>query len=264
MIAILRPIRNYPIVAFAILACLIGWVQIIAYAFGAKIVPDAIPLGPIVAAFIVAACLGRDELKEWGRRLITFRAGIGWYALAFIAPIVIITIVALANYALGATPPTDSQLAIWTDLPGAFIFLLIFVGIGEEAGWTAFAAPMLLRHNSFMKSWLILSAMRVLWHIPLMLTGDLPWVLGTFGNIAFQFLILWIFQRSNQGWFLAVLSHAILDTVGGNFFFRLLDGTDQAHLAILMSTGFAIIALTVYFLDRRGLDLMKEVNQRDR
>lgn len=256
--AILRPIRNYPIVAFAILACLIGWVQIIAHAFGANIVPDAIPLGPIVAAFIVTACLGQDELKEWGRRLITFRSGIGWYALALIAPIVIITIVALVNYALGAMPPSASQLAaIWTDLPGAFIFLLIFVGIGEEAGWTAFAAPTLLRRNSFMKTWLILSAIRVIWHIPLMLSGDLPWVLGTFGNIAFQFLILWIFQRSNQSWFLAVLSHAILDTVGGNFFFRLLDGTDQARLAILMSTGFAIVAIAVFLLDRRSLEPIK-------
>jgi len=263
--AILRPIRNYPIVAFTILACLIGWVQIIAHAFGANIAPDAIPLGPIVAAFIVAACLGRDELKEWGRRLATFRASIGWYALASIAPIVIITIVALINYALGATPPTTSQLAaIWADLPGTFIFLLIFVGIGEEAGWTAFAAPILLRRNSFIKSWLILSTMRVLWHIPLMLTGDLPWVLGTFGNIAFQFLILWMFLRSNQVWFLAALSHAIVDTVGGNFFFRLLDGTDQTRLAILMSTGFAIVALTVYCLDRRNLDRFKEVNQQVR
>ena len=255
MNTILRPIRNYPIVAFAILACLIGWVQFIVHAPN----PGALPLGPMIAALIVAACLGRDELKEWGRRLGTFRAGLGWYALAFFAPIVIITIVALVNYALGATPPTASQLAIWTDLPGAFIFLLIFVGIGEEAGWTAFAAPMLLRRNSFIKTWLILSAIRIFWHIPLMLSGGLPWVLGTFGNIAFQFLVLWIFQRSNQRWFLTVLSHAILDTVGGNFFFRLLHGTDQAHLAILMSTGFAIVALIVYFLDRNHLDQATEV-----
>ena len=259
MNTILRPIRNYPIVAFAILACLFGWVQYIVYAFGGDPNPGALPLGPMIAALIVAACLGRDELKEWGRRLVTFRTGIGWYALAFIAPIVIISVVALVNYALGATPPTTSQLAIWTDLPGAFIFTLLFIGIGEEAGWTAFAAPMLLRRNSFMKTWLILSAIRVFWHIPLMLSDDLPWALGTFGNVAFQFLVLWIFQRSNQRWFLAPLFHATLNTVGGNFFFRLVEGTDQAHFAILMSAGFVIVALTVYFLDRNRLDQPKEV-----
>jgi len=133
---------------------------------------------------------------------------------------------------------------------------------GQEVVYLSYFLLSLLSVLAFvgLNAWLILSAMRVLWHIPLMLSGDLPWVLGTFGNIAFQFLILWIFQRSNQRWFLAVLSHAILDTVGGNFFFRLLEGPDQARLAILMSTGFAIVALTVYFLDRRGLDHMKEAN----
>jgi len=259
MNTILRPIRNYPIVAFAILACLFGWVQFIAYAFGADIVPDGMPLGPIFAAFIVAACLGRTEFKEWGRRLITFRTGIGWYALAFVAPIVIITLVALANYALGAALPTPPQLAIWTELPGTFIFILIFIGIGEEAGWTAFAAPMLLRRNSFMKSWLILSVIRVLWHIPLMMSGDLPWVLGIFGNIAFQFLVLWIFQRSNQRWFLAAIWHAALNTSGGKFFFQLVEGSDEARLAILMTAGYVIVALAVFFLDRNRLEQSKEV-----
>jgi len=255
MNAILLPIRKYPIVFFTILACLFGWSLFIAYAFGAELTPDGMPLGPVIAAFIVAACLGRTEFKEWGRRLFTFRTGIGWYALAIAAPIIIITVVALVNYALGATPPTASQLAIWTDLPGMFIIFLIMVGIGEEAGWTAFAAPMLLRRNSFMNTWLILSAIRVLWHIPLMLSGDLPWVLGIGGNIAFQFLVLWIFQRSNQRWFLAALWHTTLNTFGGKFFFQLVDGMDEAYLAILMTTGYVVVALIVYFLDRNRLSL---------
>jgi len=262
--AIRRPIRNYPIVAFTILACLFGWVSFIAYAFGAAITPDGMPLGPIVAAFIVAACLGRTEFKEWGRRLITFRTGIGWYALAFVAPIVIITIVALTNYALGTTLPSASQLAIWTELPGTFVFFLIFVGIGEEAGWTAFASPLLLRRHTFIKAWLILSAIRVLWHVPLMMSGNLPWVLGVGGNIAFQFLVLWLFQRADQRWFLAAIWHAVLNTSGGKFFFQLVQGNDEARLAMLMTAGYVIAAIAVFLFDRRGLEPIKEVNQRDR
>jgi len=257
MNTILRPVRNHPIVFFTILACLFGWVYFIAHAFGADIIPDGMPLGPIIAAVIVAACLGRTEFKEWGRRLITFRTGIGWYALTIVAPIVIITIAAFVNYALGATPPTASQLAIWTELPGYFIAFLILVGIGEEAGWTAFAAPLLLRRNTFMMTWLILSAMRVLWHLPLMLSGDLSWALGIWGNIAFQFLVLWIFQRGNQRWFLAALFHATLNTFGGKFFFRLVDGTDKARLDVLMAAGYVIVASAVYFLDRSRLNHSK-------
>ena len=264
MTAILRPIQNHPIVVFTILACLFGWAFFIAYAFGADVTPDGMPLGPLVAAFIVAACLGRTELKEWGRRLIAFRTGVGWYALAFVAPIVIITVVALANYALGATLPTPSQLAIWTELPGTFFAFLILVGIGEEAGWTAFAAPMLLRHNTFMKAWLILSAIRVLWHVPLMISGDLPWVLGFGGNIAFQFLVLWLFQRAGQRWFLAAIWHAALNTSGGKFFFQLVQGNDKARLAVLMTVGYVIVAIAVFLVDHRRLERINEVNQWDR
>jgi hypothetical protein len=76
--AILRPIRSHPIMAFTLLACLFGWVQYIAYILGADIIPDGMPLGPIISAAIVAACMGRSEFKEWGRRLVTFRTGIRW------------------------------------------------------------------------------------------------------------------------------------------------------------------------------------------
>lgn len=253
MNTILRLIRNYPIIAFAILACLFGWSLFIAHAFGADITPDGMPLGPIIAALITVTCLGRSEFKEWGRRLATLRAGIGWYALALFAPVVIITLVALTNYALGAPLPTPSQLAIWTELPGVFVIFLILVGIGEEAGWTAFAAPVLLRRNTFIKAWVILSAIRVLWHVPLMLSGELPWVLGIGGNIAFQFLMLWLFQRADQRWFLAAIWHAALNTSGGKFFFQLVEGKDEARLAVLMTVGYILVALAVFFLDRSRL-----------
>lgn len=55
MNTILRPVRSYPIVFFTILACLFGWVYFIAYAFGADIIPDGMPLGPIIATVIVSA-----------------------------------------------------------------------------------------------------------------------------------------------------------------------------------------------------------------
>jgi membrane protease YdiL (CAAX protease family) len=171
--------------------------------------------------------------------------------------VVIITVAALANYTLGAALPTPSQLAIWTELPGTFVVFLILVGIGEEAGWTAFAAPMLLRRNTFINAWLILSVIRVLWHVPLMLSGDLPWVLGIGGNIAFQFLVLWLFQRAEQRWFLAAIWHAALNTSGGKFFFQLVDGTDEARLAVLMTAGYILVALAVFFLDRNRLNQSK-------
>jgi CAAX protease family protein len=251
MNAVISWLRAYWLALFAALACLFGWVFFIARALGADVTPDGMPLGPIIAAAIVAAVLGRAGLREWGRWLVTFRTSLGWYALALVAPVAIISAAALTNYALGAPLPTPAQLAGWTELPGTFATFLILVGIGEEAGRTAFAAPRLLDRYPFLTAWAILSAIRVLWHVPLMLSGGLPWVLGIGGNIAFQFLVLWIFRRSGRVWFLAAIWHAMLNATGGQFFFRMVQGPDQARLAVLMTAGYVLVALTAFLVDRR-------------
>jgi len=253
MTALVRPIRAYPLICFFILACLFGWVTFIAWALGADVTPDGNPLGPLVAAAIVAASLGRAGLKEWGRWLRTFRAGLRWYVLALVAPIAIIMAVVLANTAFGAPLPTSPQLAAWVDIPGTFLVFLILVGLGEETGWTAFVTPRLLRRHPFITAWLILSAMRVIWHLPLMLHGDLSWALGIGGNIAFQFLMLWLFQRTRV-WFLAAIWHAMLNATSGKFFFQMVQGEDQARLGLLMTAGYILVAAVVLLVDRRNLD----------
>lgn len=250
---IVRPIRAYPLAFFFIFACLFGWIFYIAGALGSDISAEHNPLGPLAAAAIVAASLGRAGLKEWGRRLVTFRAGLGWYALAFLAPIVIIIAAVLANYTLGAPLPAPSQLAAWTDIPGNFVAILILIGIGEEAGWMAFAASRLQRRHPFITTWLILSAMRVLWHLPLMLNGDLSWTLGLGGNIAFQFLLLWLFQGTGV-WFLAAIWHTTLNVTSGSFFFQMVQGEDQARLGLLMTAGYILVAAVVFLVNRRSLD----------
>jgi hypothetical protein len=53
--------------------------------------------------------------------------------------------------------------------------------------------------------------------------------------------------------------NTILNTFGGKFFFQLVDGTDEAYLAILMTAGYLLVALTVFLLDRNRLDQPKEV-----
>ena len=135
--------RALPILLFAVLACILGWSQYIAAWLGARIAPDNIPLGPLVAAVITALILGASELKAWWRQLLNFRASVGWYILALAAPALIIAAAVLANHAFGAPLPTAAQLSGWTAIPLNFAIMLLMVGIGEEAGWMAFAAPRL-------------------------------------------------------------------------------------------------------------------------
>jgi membrane protease YdiL (CAAX protease family) len=248
-----RIIRAHPLVFFYVLACLFGWSLFIAAAMGAGISPDGNPLGPILAALIVAALMGRLELRSWGSRLVHFRTSPGWYVLAIAAPAGIILAAVLANHAYGAPLPTRSQLAGWTALPGQFLFTLILVGIGEEAGWMAFAAPRLLNRHGFITAWLILSAMRVFWHMPLMLSGMLPWVLGVGGNIAFQFLMIWMLTRSGRVWFLAAVWHGALNAVSGSFFFQMVQGDSRQRLGVLMALAYVLVAAAVFLFDHRRM-----------
>ncbi len=256
-----------PLVFFVILACLVGWIPYIFAVVGAHDIaaalgdngsPTNLPFGPLVAAVIVVAFLGRVGLKTWWHRLTTLRAAPGWYILAFVAPVVIVSAAVLTNSAFGAPLPTASQLARWTDLPGVFVLYLLLVGIGEEVGWMAFAASLLLRRHTFINAWLILAAIRVFWHLPLMINGQLSWTLGIGGDIAFQFLMLWLFRRSGRVWLLAAIWHAVLNTTAGGFFFHMVQGQDQTRLGLLFTIAYVLMAATVYLFDHSHLDSADE------
>ena len=140
-------------------------------------------------------------------------------------PIALIVLIVLANHGFGAPLPTSDQLADWPQVPVTFLVMLVFVGIGEEAGWMAFAAPILLRRHSLLVAWVLASAMRILWHLPLMLSGDLGWVLGTVGNAALHHgdAAAGAGQRRPAGPSSAVW-HASLNATSGLFFFTMVTG----------------------------------------
>ena len=154
------------------------------------------PLGPGVAALVVLACLGRQELRAWGRRIRDWRAPTRSYLVAVLVPLTVALLVVAVNHGLGAPGPTSDQLADWPQVPVTFLVMLVFVGIGEETGWTLFAAPILLKRHGFLAAWLLAAGMRILWHLPMMLDGNLSWVLGTLGNAAFTLVTLLVFTTS--------------------------------------------------------------------
>jgi membrane protease YdiL (CAAX protease family) len=241
---------GYALIGYTVLACGFGWMFVLVDLFrGGGEGAGQFPLGPIIAAALVSAVLGRAALRRWGRELASVRTLPGWYLFVVVAPVAIMVAAVLVNALAGAPLPNPAQLAGWRNLGPTFLATLVWIGIGEEAGWTAFAAPRLLEGRRFLEAWLILATIRTVWHLPLMLSGDLPLTLGIGGNFAFQFLVLWLFRRTGV-WFLAAVWHATLNTVGGNFFFPMAQGTDQARLGLLMVAGYWILVGAVLVFDR--------------
>ncbi|MEP7193847.1 MAG: CPBP family intramembrane glutamic endopeptidase [Actinomycetota bacterium] len=240
-------IRRFPILTFVFLACLFGWAFFIASFLGFGSNPENLPLGPLIAALIVTACQGRAELRAWGRQLRSWRVAPKWYLLAVLAPAALATLNVLINHALGAPLPTSAQLAHWPDVPANFVVMLVFVGIGEESGWTLFAAPILLRRHSMLVAWVLASAMRIFWHLPMMLNGELPWVVGTVGNAAFTMVMLQLFAASGGCWTPVAVWHATLNAFGNSFFFGMVTGDDQARLGFLLAGAYTVVAAGAYF-----------------
>jgi membrane protease YdiL (CAAX protease family) len=202
----------------------------------------------------VSLALGKDGIAEWWRRLTTVRTNPGWWLVAAIVPVVLMVVAVMVNAAFGAPLPTREQLGGWSGPMSDFLGMLIFVGIGEEAGWMAFAAPRLLARHRFLTAFAAMAAIRVFWHLPLMLSGQLPLVVGIVANAGFQFLVLWVFVRSGGVWWLAAIWHTVHNIVGGQFLYRMVDGADQARLGIMLSVVYWAAAGVVWLVDRKRLD----------
>ncbi len=232
-------------VAFFVLACLFGWLPYELAFFGIGSNPENLPLGPVFAALVVATCCGGASLREWGRRLRHWRIHPAWYALALLAPVAIHVVDTFINHALGAPLPTGGQLSDWPQVLAMFVVFMVLVGLGEEGGWTAFAAPTLLQRYSFALTFALLAAMRIAWHLPLMLNGDLSWTVGLLGNAAFQFIVLAMFRASNGGWTLAAVWHSALNALGGSFLFTMVTGDDLARLGYILAVVYGLVAVGV-------------------
>lgn len=252
MITPARLIRRYPMLSFAALACFLGWAPYGLAALGLGTHPENNSLGPLLAALVVLGCQGRAGLGAWWKRLRSWRASPAWYAVALLVPALVHVVNVLVNHGLGAPLPTSAQLSQWPEIPVTFVAMLVLVGLGEEAAWTAFAAPVLLRRHGLLGAWAILAALRIFWHLPLMIGGQLPWSVGILGNAGFQLVVLVMLSARRGGWSLAAVWHASLNAFGGAFFFGMVSGADQARLFLLLAVAYTLLGSAALVLGRRS------------
>lgn len=249
-------VRNYPLSTFAVLACLFGWMVYGLAGVGIGSHPENMPLGPALAALVVTSCQGRAALYAWGRTLRRW-AGAPWlYIVALGAPIALHLVIVIVNHLLGAPLPTADQLGAWPEIPVTFLVMLVMVGLGEEAGWTAFAAPILLRRHGLWGAFAGLATLRILWHLPLMINGDMPIALGLLGNAGFQLIVLQMMRCRRGAWTHAAIWHAMLNAFGGAYFFTMVTGADKQRLGLLLGLVYAFAALLTLLpaLVHRGRD----------
>jgi membrane protease YdiL (CAAX protease family) len=242
--------RDHPLTVFLLLAFPLSWYPwILALLRGTTTGPN--PLGPFVAALIVTAMVsGRTGIRDLLGKLVLWRVRPRYYLVALGLPILISVLAAAFTVAAGDGTLKPAPIS-WSDLVESFLFILLFIGLGEEPGWRGFALPELQRRHSPAVATLILSAVWAVWHLPLIgsefpMATVPPFLASLLGG---AFLQTWLFNRTRGSLLLQMLCHAMVNTIGAGLAFRWFAGSDLLILrwstAVLwLAAGAASVVLS--------------------
>ncbi len=231
--------KRYPVPVYFALTFIISWGGILLAIGGPgrilrttehfdtllPLVIMAILAGPSVSGILLTVLFnGGQGLREIKSRLIRWRVGIGWYAVALLAaPLLMLTIYSILS------------LLFPKFLPGVFTaentlshLLMGFVtglmaGFFEELGWTGFATPKLRQRYSILGTGLIVGLPWAVWHILPALwlgfaSGTINGALSTVSYlmdpflflVASRVLIVWVYERTGGSLLMAMLMHMSL------------------------------------------------------
>src|SRR5215216_6794412 len=177
--------------------------------------------GPSVASiFMTGLVYGRAGLRELLRRMMRWRVGARWYAVALLtAPLLSVAVL----LALSLSSPEYLPTTLTTSDKVALLLLGIVGtmvgGIFEELGWTGFATHTLLRRMRYgvLTTGLIVGVLWGVAHFPLYYwaSADLSGVLlpaVVAANVLawfppYRVLMVWVYNRTDESQLSAILMH---------------------------------------------------------
>ncbi|MFD5226266.1 type II CAAX prenyl endopeptidase Rce1 family protein [Microbacterium sp. NPDC058342] len=273
-------ISRHPLITFFLLANALSWLAWTPYVLSlnglglwhfefpailgtsqlAGVLPGAY-LGPITSALVVTALVdGRPGLRRWAGRLWRWRVGWRWYALALLG--VPATMIAGSWVFTGGDIHAPSAAALAFVVPGLML-QMVTTGLAEEPGWRDFALPRLQERFRPLASSFILGPLWALWHMPLFLTewGGFPdgsWArTAAFAGfcIAFNIVMSWVFNRTNQSLPLSMLLHVGVNNTASVLLPDMFPtmSADTHSLMLLVISCLAAAAIVIGTRGRLGL-----------
>jgi membrane protease YdiL (CAAX protease family) len=210
-------ITRFPLVSFFIMAFLFSWIAVTPLILNPELPVEPFQIlgalaGPTLSAIIVTALLdGRNGLRDFFKRYIQWRAGLGWWFLVLFG--ILLALNTFASFILGASVWSEFLRNIGLILITYLITLLAGVILGplwEEPGWRGFALPRLQQQFGPLVGTIILGVLWALWHLPGFLGG---WMTGGIfslivSGIAFSIIATWIYNNTRGSILLMILFHS--------------------------------------------------------
>lgn len=130
--------------------------------------------GPSFAAVLVTLMFtGRAGLRRWLAQCLRWRVGWRWYAVAFIAPPLILLAALGVHFALGGAVPALPYADRVLIAIAQFAVIAVLGGpLGEEFGWRGYALPELTARIGWRGAGALIGFAWALWHLPLLFMAD--------------------------------------------------------------------------------------------
>jgi len=269
-------IQRHPALSYFVLAFAISWGAVLVVIaprglVGTKadfdrlfpIAVSVMVLGPSVGGVLSTWLVdGRPGLRELRARLLAWRVGARWYAVALLTAPLYFTAAALAMAAwspefLPGIVTTHDKLGLV--LRGLAVALA--AGIVEEIGWTGVATPTVRRRHGAVTTGLIVGVLWGVWHFLPKIWGAAAHDLGAFtiidlmcavvGLTGFRILMVWVYDRTSS-LLIGILMHLGL-TASTLILQPLVSGAPLITVGIVLSaTPWLIVAAIGVVRLRRG------------
>lgn len=209
------------------------------------------PYGPMLAAIVATAWIGRSAgLKELWSRIVRWRVGWGWFAIALLSPAALFAVGVAVSVLLGGELPDLALVGQVNYMPplgllGAWIFWFLTYGMGEEIGWRGFALPRLQHGRTAGRATLILGIFWALWHLPAFFYLDTYQAMGLWmypflaitiicGSVVYT----WIYNSTGGSVLMAIIFHASFNTFSAS-------AAGAGTTAVVMSAGIVLASLII-------------------
>jgi uncharacterized protein len=230
-------IKRHPVLSYFVLAFAISWGGILPIIGGVGAIPGtaeqttklfpAVYLvtvaGPSLAGLLLTGLTGGwTGFRELGSRLLKWRVGARWYAVALLTtPLTVMaTLLSLSLISPEFLPGFLTTSVKASMLQFGFVASVgLLTGLLEELGWTGFAIPRLLGRHGVLATGLFVGLLWGAWHFLSNIWGSgtssgvplalfMPAILFSFLP-PYRMLMVWVYDRT-ESLLVAILMHASL------------------------------------------------------